>query len=231
MIHVFGSRVPFVLVLATIDAVTPFAQVEGTITEVRVYRGQALVTRTVPVEAKAGAQEVVVTGRFAGQGSLPLVARGQSLTLGFGTETHLRAARELEEKTTETRGGNRVIQYTYRIRLSNFMDKAARVRLWDQLPQAPSNQVSITLTDPGQPVSEDRLYVAEEKPRGLLRWDIEVPANASRANAYTFTYKFQVEFDKNYTIGELPEGVAEQMRRDIEAIQHFRMGGLAAPTE
>ncbi len=179
----------------------------------------------------AGPYSAYLNGGFAGQGSLPLVAKGQSLILGFGTETRLRAARELEEKTTETRGGNRVIQYTYRIRLSNFMDKPAKVRLWDRLPQAPSNQVSVTLNDPGQPLSEDPLYVAEEKPRGLLRWDIEVPANASRATAFTFTYKFQLEFDKNYSIGELPGNVAEQMRRDIEAIQHFRMGGFGGAVE
>ena len=37
------------------------AQVKGTLTDVRVYRGQALVTRAVPLDAKAGAQEIVVS--------------------------------------------------------------------------------------------------------------------------------------------------------------------------
>ncbi|MBI2301115.1 MAG: mucoidy inhibitor MuiA family protein, partial [Armatimonadetes bacterium] len=49
-----------ILLLALAGAAT--AQTQGTISEVRVYRGQALVTRNVAFDAKAGAQELVVSG-------------------------------------------------------------------------------------------------------------------------------------------------------------------------
>jgi len=164
----------------------------------------------------AGPYNAYLDGAFAGRGRLPLVARGQSLTIGFGTETRLRAARELEEKKTEVRGGNQVVRYTYRFRLQNYMNEPVEVRIWDRLPQAPDQQVSVTLLDPKPGLSEDPLYVAQDRPRGLLRWDIQVPALASGAKAHAFSYSFQLEYDRNLTIGELPAQALEKMKAEVE---------------
>ena len=172
----------------------------------------------------AGPYNAYVAGAFSGRGDLSLVARGQGLDIGFGTETQLRVSRELEEKTTTTRGGNKIVQYTYRLRLHNYMDKAVKVRLWDRLPQAPNNQVTVTLSEPDPPLSEDPLYLATQRPRGLLRWDVEVPAKASGAKAHSFTYQFQIEFDKNFDIGELPANVAEAMEQEIRVLKQMRSG-------
>ncbi|MBN1421710.1 MAG: mucoidy inhibitor MuiA family protein [Planctomycetes bacterium] len=164
----------------------------------------------------AGPYNAYLDGAFAGRGRLPLVARGQSLTIGFGTETRLRAARELEEKKTDIRGGNQVVRYTYRFRLQNFMSEAVEVRVWDRLPQAPDQQVTVTLLELKPGLSEDPLYVAQDRPRGLLRWDIEVPALASGAKAHAFSYGFQLEYDRNLTIGELPAQAVEKMKAEVE---------------
>jgi hypothetical protein len=148
--------------------------------------------------------------------------------VGFGNETQLRASRELEEKTTEVRGGNKVLTYTYRLRLSNFTDKAAKVRVWDRLPQSSDDQVAVTLGKAEQPLSEDPLYLAVEKPRGLLRWDVEVPAGAAGGKAFTFSYQFTMEFDKSRNIGELPAGAADKMRMEMESLKasSAAMGGF-----
>jgi uncharacterized protein (TIGR02231 family) len=175
-----------------------------------------------------GPYNAYLNGAFSGHGNLPLVARGQGLTVGFGAETQLRGARELDEKATEIRGGNKVLTYTYRLRLRNFMDEPVTVRVWDRLPQAPDEQVTVTLADPAPPLSEDALYLAYERPRGLLRWDVEVPARAAGAQAYSFTYQFHLEFDKSYDIGELPAHIAESMQRDLETLGAIRaFGGFA----
>jgi hypothetical protein len=152
-----------------------------------------------------GPYNAYLDGAFAGQGALPLVARGQSLTVGLGALT-----------------------YTYRLRLRNFMDQPVKVRVWDRMPQAPDKQVTVTLITPEPPLSEDAVYTSYEKPRGLLRWDVEVPAHAAGAQVYTFTYKFQLEFDKTYNIGELPAQIAEAMRTDLDMLRSIRaFGGYA----
>lgn len=192
-----------------------------------VYQGvEAVNTGQYPL--LAGPYNAYLGTSFAGRGELALVALGQNLTVGLGTETRLRASRELVEKTTTVRGGNKLVKYTYRIRLRNFMDQPVRVRVWDRLPQAPSDQVAVNLVDPGHPLSEDPLYVAQQKPRGLLRWDVEVPANAQGATAYDLTYQFQIEFDKSYDIGELPAEATDAMRKDLRSLRELQFGaGMA----
>jgi len=174
-----------------------------------------------------GPYNAYLESAFAGRGDLPLVARGQSFTIGFGTESQLRASRELEEKSSDTRGGNKVAKYTYRLRLQNFMAQPVTVRVWDRLPQAPDNQVTVTLSEPKSPLSTDATYVAYERPRGLLRWDVEVPAHAAKADAFSFTYQFQMEFDKSFAIGELPAQVADQMRSELQTLRNLGAFGAA----
>lgn len=174
----------------------------------------------------AGPYNAYVDGAFSGRGEIPLVASGQSFTLGFGTETRLRASREFLEKTTSTRGGNQIVQYKYRLALQNYMAEPAAVRLWDRLPQAPDNQVTVQLVDPQPPLTTDPLYLAQQRPRGLLRWDVQVPAGASGAKAYSFEYQFQIEHDRSYDIGDLPSSVAETMRRDLEVMKSIEAGQM-----
>jgi hypothetical protein len=174
----------------------------------------------------AGPYNAYIGRAFAGVGSLGLVARGQSLTIGCGTETRLRAARELEDKTTDLRGGNKVVKYTYRVKLQNFTDQPVKVRVYDRLPLPPDQQVTVTLAEPQPALSTDPLYLSAERPRGLLRWDVEVPADASGAKAYTFTYQFTLEFDKNYDIGELPaeasRAAADKVRSELQSLMDAR---------
>jgi len=100
------------------------------------------------------------------------------------------------------------------------------VRLWDRLPQAPDNQVTVQLVDPQPPLTADPLYLAQQRPRGLLRWDVQVPAGASGAKAYSFEYQFQIEHDRSYDIGDLPSSVAETMRRDLEVMKSIEAGQM-----
>jgi len=184
--------------------------------EARNSSGQALLT---------GSYSAYKEGAFAGEGSLPMTADGQQLTIGFGTETRLKVTRELVDKKTEIRGGNKQLTYTYRFRLSNFMDRDAVVQLWDRLPQTPNDQVAISLVESGRDLSTDALYVQHEKNRGLLRWDVPIPAGTSGADAVTFDYQFRLEFDKNYDIGALPAELETMIENDLRA--RAEMKGMA----
>jgi len=164
-----------------------------------------------------GTYNAYVNGSFAGRGWLPLVARGQGLTIGLGSETQILAVRELVDKKTDIRGGNQIVTYNYRVRLQNFMAQPAKVRLWDRAPQAPDSAVTISLTGLEPALSTDAQYLAEKRPRGLLRWDLEVPAGASGVKALEVKYQLQMEFDKNYAIGEIPAQMMEKMRKDFDS--------------
>ena len=71
----------------------------------------------------AGPVSTYVDGQFVGQGFIPSVAVGEKFTVGLGIDSSLRATRELVEKTETTQGGNRVIDFTYHLRLENFSGK------------------------------------------------------------------------------------------------------------
>src|SRR4051812_26749508 len=79
----------FVLVFAVISSSSPSygeGTIEGRVTQVTLYRGQALITRTVPVEAKAGSLEIVV-------GKLPEQVVPDSLFAEGGDAVEIRAVR------------------------------------------------------------------------------------------------------------------------------------------
>jgi uncharacterized protein (TIGR02231 family) len=169
-----------------------------------------------------GPYNAYLAGAFAGRGALPLVARGESLTLGFGADSQLRLSRELVDKHTEVKGGNQVLTLNYLIRLRNFSAKPVKVRLWDRLPQAPSDQVQISLVNGAQALSSDPLYLAQDKPRGLLRWDVDVAAEATGAKAQTLGFGFRLEFDKQLSIDGLPAAAVDQMRKDLAVQRELR---------
>jgi len=171
-----------------------------------------------------GPYNAYVDGSFAGKGWLPLVARGQGLTVGFGSETQLRASRELVEKKTDIRGGNQIVTYSYRVRLQNFMTQPVKVRLWDRTPQAPESSVTVNLAKLEPALSTDAEFIADDKPRGLLRWDLEIPAGANGVKATEVKYQLQMEFDKNFTIGEIPQQMMEKMRKDFDAQMEMKFG-------
>ncbi|MCC7494904.1 MAG: mucoidy inhibitor MuiA family protein [Fimbriimonadaceae bacterium] len=185
-----------------------------------VYQAVAT-TNTSGLALLPGPYNAYIEGAFAGQGQLPMTADGQALTLGFGTESRLKVTRELEEKKTDLRGGNKQVRFNYRFRVQNFLDRPAVVRIWDRLPQTPGEQVAVTLLE-GPKLSDDPLYQDLEKPRGLLRWDTEVAAGAAGVQAKGFVYSFQMEFDKNYAVGALAADLEEQMLRDIERLKEGR---------
>ena len=61
-----------------------------------------------------------VNNEFVGRGVMPSVAVGQRFSVGLGIDSSLRARGDLMEKTETMRGGNRVVDFTYRLTIENF---------------------------------------------------------------------------------------------------------------
>ncbi len=59
-----------------------------------------------------------------------------------------------------------------------------------------------------------------EKPEGILRWEVSVPANASVDEAYTVEYSYTVEYDRKFVVS-LPNSLNQQ-KQEFEQLQKFR---------
>jgi hypothetical protein len=164
---------------------------------------------------------VYLDGRFVGQGEIPTVARGQTFVVGFGADPQLRARRELADKQDGVQGGNRETRFDYRIVVENFGNEAAPVRVIDRVPHAENNEdIRVTLGKTNDPISEDKLYLREERPMGILRWDIEVPANASGESARLVEYQYTIEYDRQYVVS-LPDA-KQRLQEEFERLQRDR---------
>jgi hypothetical protein len=162
---------------------------------------QADLTNNSPMVLLAGPVASYVGGQFVGSGAIDTVAVGQSFTVGFGIDSSLRASRERSEKTEQTQGGNRILNFTYRLAIENFGDRPANVRLMDRLPVGKDSEVRVTFEDAENvKVSIDKEYQQTERKKGILRWDVQVPAQKYGSEAFALSYKLRLEYDKNLAI-------------------------------
>ena len=162
---------------------------------------QATLTNTSNLVLLAGPVATYVGGQFVGTGETPTVAVGQPFTVGFGIDSSLRAYRERIDKTENTQGGNKIVSYVFRIAIDNFGTTPANVRIMDRLPTAKDSDVKITFVDAEKtPLSTDAEYLQTEHKKGLLRWDVQVPAQKRGTEAFSLTYKMNMEHDRNLAI-------------------------------
>lgn len=165
---------------------------------------EARVTNASKMVMLAGPVSAYQAGQFVGRGDVPTVSIGESFTIGFGIDSALRATRELAKKTESIQGGNRVVDFTYQLAIENFGSEPAKVRLMDRLPTAKENEVKLTLASSSAELSKDETYQQSERKKGLLRWEVEVPAQAIGPKAFTLDYQLQMEYDKQLEITGLP---------------------------
>ena len=165
-----------------------------------VYR-EAELTNNAVEALLAGQVNVYLDGRFVGRGEIPMVARGQTFVVGFGTDSQLRARRDLVARTERVRGGNREVSFSYRVAIENFKSTPVKLRLIDRIPVSEDDDdVRITIADLADPLSEDKVYVTMERPKGLLRWDLEIAAESASDAVRMVEYGFTMEFDKSKTL-------------------------------
>ena len=133
----------------------------------------------------------------------------------------MRARRELAERTDEVQGGNRELSLSYRLVIENFKEEEANVRLLDRLPYTKqSSQIRVTLGELTDKLSDDKLYLRRERPKGILRWEIKVPGGATAEDARIVQYGFKAEFDRNYRLAAVPSGGRQQ--QEYEQLEQLR---------
>jgi hypothetical protein len=138
---------------------------------------------------------------FVGRMDLPLVAIGEQFTVGFGTEPQLQVHRQMIDKSRTMQGGNQVLKYEYRILVNSYKADRAKLQVWDRLPLAENETMGVSLVKASPEVSKDSMYLREDRPHNLLRWDLDVDPAMNGEKAQTIQYEFKLELDKQMTIG------------------------------
>lgn len=175
-----------------------------------VYREAELVNNT-GTDLLRGPVSVSLDGRFVGKTQIQTVARGQTFLVGFGAEPQLRTSRELVKRDEEVQGGNRIVNFHYRLSLENFMDRDVTVRVMDRLPYFEREKdLKITLGEMSDKLSDDKLYLREDRPMGILRWDIELKGNASGEQARDIEYHYTLEHARNLQVFAPTSGAQAQ---------------------
>jgi len=145
-----------------------------------------------------GSAMIYLDDRFVGRSQIPSIASGQHLVVGYGADQQVRTRRQVLEKSDEIQGGNRRMTFKYRLVVANFKSEPVQLRLFDRLPYTgQSSDVSVQLFPPKLPISTEGLYERIQKPRGILRWDLDVPANRFGEKAFDVDYSYSTEFDRN----------------------------------
>jgi len=203
----------------------PFYHVATPVLSRHVYREAELIN-TSNEDLLAGPISAYLEGRFVGRGEIPTVARGQMFVPAFGADPQLRTRRELVDKTESVQGGNRKLEFKYRLIVENYRQETAAVRVYDRLPfSEDAEAIRVTLAEMKDPLSDDALYLRRQRTKGILRWEIDVPGGAVREKARTIEYGFSVEFDRNCQLIPL---VGAQGESEFEQLQRFRAAPAAA---
>lgn len=165
-----------------------------------VYR-QANLTNDSAYVFLPGDATMYVGKDFVGRMTLPLVALGDAFAVGFGVDPQIQVERTLVAKTQSVQGGNQVHVYDFCIRVSNLKHEKVAVQLWDRLPKADSESAGVTLLTTAPELSSNPQLLREEKPKNLLRWDLNLDADTAGDKAAAVNYEFKLEYARGVTLG------------------------------
>jgi hypothetical protein len=88
------------------------------------------------------------------------------------------------------------------VALSSYKREAVPVQVWDRVPSAESAMtIAVTVNNPTPTLSADPTYLREERPKGLLRWDVTLRPDQNGEKALPIGYEFKMELDRNVNIG------------------------------
>jgi uncharacterized protein (TIGR02231 family) len=197
-----------VLEVARIDLAPDYYYKAVPLLTSHVYRQADLTNRSKYV-LLPGEATMYADGDFVGQMSLPLVAVGEGFTVGFGVDPQLQVQRQMTDKDRTMQGGNQMLKYDYRILVSSYKTEPVRLQVWDRLPHASNEAVGVHLLKVEPAVSQDALYLREQRPNNLLRWDVTIDPKRSGDKALAINYQFRLELDRRMTISSFQSaGVA-----------------------
>lgn len=193
-LHDFLLRTP--LRFIAVPAVSQNAFVVGTIRNIQDHH-----LLPAPVS-------LFLNSKYAGEMILPNLPPGEAIDVSFGTEPDLLVhRREINRKKRKTGilGDGRETTIEYQLAILNRTQKPAAVELWDQIPISTNNQITITIDNLSRKLSADAAWLQNQRPRGLLRWDLTVPPMPPAASPFLTIYTLVISHHKDVSPDWIPQ--------------------------
>lgn len=184
-----------------------------------VFREAELVNATGR-DLLGGQVNVFLDGEFKGRTEISSVARGRTFTLGFGVDGQVKARRTLVDRRDDVQGGNRQVSVTSEIIIDNFKQEAVKIRLRERMPfMEDATNLRVSVGEMSQPLSANADYLRYEKPKGILRWDIDAPPGTLEKST-SLRYTYSLEFDKSLTLRDINK--EQKQRAQQEFLQEYK---------
>lgn len=140
----------------------------------------------------AGAMQLYADGALTGTGYLPTMAAGDDTQIGFGPIDGLRLTRITPGRTEGEAGlfgsATQLVEQT-ELRIENLTPQAWDVLVRDAVPYSEQDDLQITLTATPQITRRD-----PDGQRGIVEWDLALPAGAVSRIALTTTLRWPSGF-------------------------------------
>lgn len=151
---------------------------------------QAKVTNSATGAILPGKANIFRDNMFVGTTQLENIAPNQEFELNLGIDEGLKIERDLVERQVDKKllVNQRRITYAYRLKVTNLLEREAKLKLTEQLPVSRNEQVKIRLNR-----SNPQIQLGE---MGILEWAIALPPQAQQE----FTYQFTVEHPPDITV-------------------------------
>ncbi|WP_392480062.1 mucoidy inhibitor MuiA family protein [Nostoc sp. C110] len=117
---------------------------------------------------------------FIGTTQLENIAPGQEFKLNLGMDEGLKIERDLVERLVDKRliSNQRRVTYSYRLIITNLLDKEVNLKVTEQLPVSRNEQIKVRLSR-----SNPQIQLGE---MGILEWQLTLPPQEKREIYYQF---------------------------------------------
>lgn len=166
--------------VASFDLKPEFTHVVHPIADATVYL-RAKARNTTGTQLVAGEARLFVGDDSVGMAEFPEVAPGGEVTLWFGGDARYEARRMLVEKDAREQGvfgKDDVTVWKWRIDITSGASGSTQLEVTDRIPVSRDEKVKVELKDLTVPLSTDPKYLADDRPRGILRWSFPMPGVA-----------------------------------------------------
>ena len=163
--------------VASFDLKPEFTHVVHPIADTTVYL-RAKARNTTGTQLVAGEARLFVGDDSVGATDFPEVAPGGEMTLWLGGDARYEARRMLVEKDAREQGvfgKDDVTMWKWRIDITSGAKGSTQLEVIDRVPVSRDEKVKIELKDLSMPISTDAKYLADDRPRGILRWSFPMP--------------------------------------------------------
>ena len=192
--------------IATVEGPATFVyQTQPLVTEGAFLRG-AIVNGSA-YQMLPGRATIFVGADYIGSADFAGAAPKQSFDVFFGTDPAVTVKRELlgrDQAQSGLFGGGLDTTWNYRGSIINGTGREISIEWIDRMPVSRSDKIQVSLPQSSAPLSTNAAYVASDKPRGILRWDLKVPPSAAGAQPFTLTWKVLLSRSKDIETTPLP---------------------------